>query len=222
MDPATARTRLFLVRHGASRAHDDGVVGGIKGCRGLNETGRAQARALRDRVRAAGEIAPDVVLTSVLPRAIETAEIVGAAFSPAPEPVADCAYCELHPGECDGMTWDDYRDRYGEPTDPDVAMSPGGESLRTFDARVRAATAALLDAYRGRTIVMFTHGGFVSAACCYMLGAPGLADFDRRPFRLEPANTSITEFVTNDDARTTFTLVRYNDAGHLASVPAAS
>lgn len=188
----------------------------------MNDTGRAQAEALRDRLRTTVELVPEVVLTSILPRAIETAQIVGAAFSPAPEPIADCAYCELHPGECDGMTWDEYRGRYGEPSDPDALMSPGGESLRTFDARVRTATAALLDAYRGRTIVMFTHGGFISAACCYMLGAPGLADFDARPFRLEPANTSITEFAANDDGGTTFTLVRYNDAAHVASVPASS
>jgi probable phosphoglycerate mutase len=217
MDPLPARTRLVLVRHGASRAHDEGVVGGPQGCHGLNDAGRAQAAALRDRLRATGELAPDVVLTSILPRAIETAEIVGAAFSPAPEPIADCAYCELHPGECDGMTWDDYRTRYGEPTDPDVLMSPGGESLRTFDARVRAATDALLAEHRGRTVVVFTHGGFISASCCHMLGAPGLADFVRRPFRLEPANTSITEFVANGDG-TTFTLVRYNDVAHVASL----
>jgi probable phosphoglycerate mutase len=219
MDPQPARTRLVLVRHGASRAYDEGVVGGPRGCHGLSDTGRVQASALRDRLRATGELAPDVVLTSILPRAIETAEIVGAAFS-APEPVADCAYCELHPGECDGMTWDEYRTRYGEPTDSDVHMSPGGESLRTFDARVRTATEALLAMYRGRTVVMFTHGGFISAACCYMLGAPGLADAPGRPFRLEPANTSITEFVANRDGATC-TLVRYNDAAHVASLSPA-
>jgi probable phosphoglycerate mutase len=217
MTPERISSRFILIRHGASRAADDGVVGGPKGCRGLNDVGRAQAEALRDRIAASGELAPDVVLTSTLPRAIETAEIVGAAFPIDVEPVADCDYCELHPGDCDGLTWDDYRDRYGEMTDPDVPMSPGGESLRMFDERVRDATAALLDAYRGRSVVMFTHGGYISAACCYMLGAPGLAASDRRPFRLEPVNTSITEFVRKGDRAWTF--LRYNDAAHLAKVP---
>jgi 2,3-bisphosphoglycerate-dependent phosphoglycerate mutase len=217
MPEAGSRTRFTLIRHGESRAHDDGVVGGPRGCRGLNELGRAQAEALRDRIDRTREVSPDVVLTSVLPRAIETAEIVGAAFPMTTDPIADCAYCELHPGECDGLTWDDYRERYGEIADPDVPMSPEGESLRSFDERVRTATNALLHTYRGQSIVVVTHGGFISAACCFMLGAPGLADFDARPFRLQPENTSITEFVSNgDDA--TWTLLRYNDAAHLASM----
>jgi broad specificity phosphatase PhoE len=139
MGDETPRTRLVLIRHGASRAHDDGVVGGSKGCRGLNDLGRAQAEALRDRLLATHELEPDVVLTSVLPRAIETAEIVGAAFASGIELVSDCDYCEIHPGECDGLTWDRFRERYGRVVDdPDQPMSPGGESLRTFDARVRA------------------------------------------------------------------------------------
>jgi broad specificity phosphatase PhoE len=216
MTSETATSRFVLIRHGAARAHDDGVVGGPKGCRGLNDLGRAQAEVLRDRIRETGELAPDVVLTSTLPRAIETAEIVASAFPVAVDPVADCDYCELHPGDCDGLTWDVYRNRYGEMTDPDLPMSPGGESLRTFDERVRAATAALLGRHRGRSVVMFTHGGYIAAACCYMLGAPGLAESHQRPFRLEPVNTSITEFVRNGDGSWTF--LRYNDAAHLAMV----
>jgi probable phosphoglycerate mutase len=214
-------TRLVFVRHGASRAHEDGVVGGPTGCKGLSDIGRSQAEALRDRVMVTGELAPDVVLTSVLPRAIETAEIVSEAFAPGIQIIADCDYCELHPGECDGLTWDAFRERYGNLQDPDVEMSPGGESLRTFDARVRRATASLVDTYAGRTIVMFTHGGFIAAACCSLLGAPGLADRDSRPFRLEPSNTSITAFANVAGGRW-WTLERYNDAAHVASLMLSS
>ena len=90
------------------------------------------------------------------------------AFTSGIEPVSDCDYCEIHPGECDGLTWDRFREQYGRVVDdPDQPMSPGGESLRTFDARVRRATAALLDAHRGRSVVMFTHGGFVTAALLF-------------------------------------------------------
>ena len=222
MGDEAPRTRLVLIRHGASRAHDDGVVGGSKGCRGLNDLGRAQAEALRDRLRATRELEPEVVLTSVLPRAIETAEIVGTAFASGIEPVSDCDYCEIHPGEGDGLTWDRFREQYGRVVDdPDQPMSPGGESLRTFDARVRRATAALLDAHRGRSVVMFTHGGFVTAACCFLLGAPGLADFAIRPFQLDPANTSMTEFSRDADGAP-WTLHRYNDAAHLSAITTPS
>jgi 2,3-bisphosphoglycerate-dependent phosphoglycerate mutase len=211
------RTRLVFVRHGASRAHEDGVVGGPDGCKGLTAVGRAQAEALRDRVIVTDELAPDVVLTSVLPRAIETAEIVSEAFVPGIRTVSDCDYCELHPGVCDGLTWDEFRARYGSMDDPDVEMSPGGESLRTFDARVRRATASLIETYAGQSVVMFTHGGFISAACCYLLGAPGIADRDARSFRLEPSNTSITAFSSIVGGRW-WTLERYNDVAHVASL----
>jgi probable phosphoglycerate mutase len=205
-------TRLVLVRHGESMATVNGVVGGPKGDTGLSPAGRAQALRLRDRLRATGEITPDVVLASVLPRAIETAQLAW----PDADLVTDCDWCELHPGECDGLVWSEYQALYDDaPDDPDRPMSPGGESLRTFDARVRKAVAALIDANAGRTTLLFTHGGFIVAATLHLLGVPGIGELAARSFRLDPKNTSITEFalVEGNDR---WTLERYNDVAHLA------
>jgi phosphohistidine phosphatase len=62
--------RLVLVRHAEAASGEPDEL------RSLTEEGRAQARALGERLRADG-IVPDVVLTSPLPRARETAAALG-------------------------------------------------------------------------------------------------------------------------------------------------
>src|SRR4051794_27890398 len=109
-------TRLFIVRHGHAMCALNSVIGGVKGCTGLSPEGRAQAEKLRNRLLRTNELADaDVLLTSVLPRAIETASIIAPALGKAGEvePKQDCDLCELHPGDADGMTWDAWEERYG-------------------------------------------------------------------------------------------------------------
>src|SRR2546423_14458987 len=131
-------TRIVIVRHGESQCTVDGVIGGDRGCTGLSEAGRKQARLLRDRLLRTGELADtDVVLTSVLPRAIETAEVIApglgrAASLPAKQ---DCDLCELHPGEADGLTWAGDPARYGGVNmggDPCAPMGPGAGGVAGF------------------------------------------------------------------------------------------
>jgi broad specificity phosphatase PhoE len=205
-------TRLVLVRHGQARAGVDDIIGGPTGCKGLTDEGRDQAERLRLRVARDPEFPPDVVLASTLPRAIETAEIVRAGFSDAPELVTDCDYCELHPGECDGLTIEEYTARYGDidNPDPDRPMSPGGESPRAFDTRVRKATAGIVERYENQTVWLFTHGGFVTAATLYLLGAPGI--YEAGSFWLPPKNTSLNVLVSEGEG---WGLERYSDAAHL-------
>jgi broad specificity phosphatase PhoE len=206
-------TTLVLVRHGEARAGVDRVIAGPNGCKGLTERGRRQAMQLRDRLARTAEIVPDVLLASTLPRAIETAAIVAGAF-PKREVATHCDYCELHVGEADGLTVAEYEARYGsiESFDPDHAMSPGGESPRTFDTRVRRATAALVETYRDRTVMLFTHGGFVFASTMFLLEAPGI--HEHRELWHPPENTSLTVLTSRTpDAR--WLLDRYNDVAHL-------
>lgn len=204
--------RVVLVRHGEAHAGVDRIIGGDRGCRGLTETGRSQAAALRDRLLRTNELRPGVVYASTLPRAIETAEIVAEAFPHISEVRRDRSLCEQEPGECDGMHFDDALERYAPDFDHvDAPMSPGGESTREFDARVRAAVDTLLAAHSGETIVVVTHGGFISAATLYAFGAPGLTVV--HPFRLWPSNTSLTEFTASGEPP--WLVHRYNDAAHL-------
>src|SRR5438046_930305 len=127
-------TRVTIIRHGEAQCSVDQIVGGSKGCTGLSMDGRRQAERLRDRLLVTRELAAtDVVLTSVLPRAIETATIISPGLGTGDlEVLEDCDLCELHPGECDGITWAEFGERYGDVdmrADPYVPLSPGGESF---------------------------------------------------------------------------------------------
>ena len=121
--------------------------------------------------------------------------------------------CELRPGECDGWTWTDYVAAYGDPMDdPAAPFSPGGESLVMFDERCRSALDRLTTRYSGASVLMFTHGGFITAACLALMGSGGL--HEDRPFWLDAKHTSITEWIRRspDDK---WSLDRFNDASHL-------
>jgi broad specificity phosphatase PhoE len=121
--------------------------------------------------------------------------------------------CEQVPGICDGMFYPDAVAEYGAALDgPDVAMSPGAESARELDARVRTAVQRLLREHHDQTLLVVSHGGFVGAACMYAVGAPGLADV--YPFRLSPENTSLSTFAPSA-AAPPWLLERFNDAAHL-------
>ena len=212
-------TRVTIIRHGESQCTVDGIVGGTKGCTGLSMGGRQQAERLRDRLLRTRELAAtDVVLTSVLPRAIETARIIGAGLGSGDlEALEDCDLCELHPGECDGMTWAEYGERYGNVNmrdDPYMPISPGGESVATFMARVGGALRRAVDRYECQQIVIVAHGGVIQASFRAFANLPLQTGID-----LEPSNTSLTEWEgdRDDDGTLHWLLVRYNDFAHLSS-----
>ena len=101
-------THLVLVRHGEADCNAQGIVGGHRGCTGLSPLGVAQAEALRARWESSGEMREaSAFYASVLPRAIETAEIIAPALGDLAL-TTDCDLCELHPGESDGMTWEEF------------------------------------------------------------------------------------------------------------------
>src|SRR5262245_34393608 len=104
--------RLVLVRHGDAYAGFEGVVAGHRGCTGLTPLGRQQAEALRDHLAETKRVRADALLVSILPRAIETANIIAPGLGL--EVLGhDCELCEVHPGDADGMTWAEYDVRHG-------------------------------------------------------------------------------------------------------------
>ena len=210
-------TRLFLIRHGESVAQVEGFVSGHDTCRGLSDLGRRQVTALRDRLQRTGEIDADVLLTSILPRAIETAEIIAPAIG-GHEPVQDCDLCEIHPGEGEGLTWDEWRDKYfREDYDPSTPSSPGGESWMGFNERVANALKRYVEEHAGKTIVAAVHGGVIEASISAFMDLPPTHG------KLAPlVNASITEWVHHEPefgARgERWQLVRYNDHAHVAEL----
>jgi hypothetical protein len=118
------RTRLGFVRHGESVHSVDAVVGGRQGCRGLTAAGHEQARELAERL--ADELAADgpvAVYSSVLRRAVETAQPIAAAL--AATVVQDCGLCTWHtPSYADGMPTTRFQADHA---------APGGGVYRLFE-----------------------------------------------------------------------------------------
>jgi 2,3-bisphosphoglycerate-dependent phosphoglycerate mutase len=206
--------RIVLVRHGESVVTVNRMIGGLKSCTGLSPLGHRQAEALGDRLRRTGELAhADAIVVSTMPRAIETAERVAAAL-PDVSLTQDAAWCEHDPGEVDGMTFEDYVQRFGNPDwdDPFATHFPGGESLMAFHDRVRGALARLVAERQGQSVVVVCHGGVIDAAFRTLLQLPLVGGFE-----LHTKNTSLTEV---ERIRNRWKLVRYNDAAHLEGLPA--
>jgi probable phosphoglycerate mutase len=187
-------------------------VGGHKGCSGLSKTGFAQAGKLRERLELTGELAEATALySSVLPRAVQTAVTIAPAVGGNLEILQECSLCELHPGECDGITWDEFDERYGRaelfryPTKP---FSPGGESWEVFVERVRSTVESIAERHQGELVVVASHGGVIEASLVSLLPFGE----QLRPMRLATAYTSMTEWEKDDGG---WRLVRYNDVAHL-------
>jgi probable phosphoglycerate mutase len=214
-DNSPSPTRLMLVRHGESNVTVRQVVGGERTCDGLSPLGVQQAEALRERFERGDEPPVDVVVASTLPRALQTASILAPALGDVPF-VVDDELVEHRPGAADGVRFAEFAARFEvfDPREhPDRPLAPGGESLRAFYERVKVAMAHLVAQYRGSTVCVVCHGGVIDNALRDLLGV-GL----HAPFDLWTVNTSITELrlPPNDDR---WTLLRYNDAAHLAGLP---
>ena len=215
-------TRLFLIRHGESVAQVEQFVSGHDTCRGLSDLGRRQAEALRDRLARTKEIQADVVLTSILPRAIETAQIIAPAIGGG-DALQDCDLCEIHAGEAEGLTWVEFGEKYerGDGWDPNQPAAPGGESWYGFGERVARALERYTAEHSGKTIVAVVHGGIVEHAVSKYLD---LDAAHNRPGHL--INTSITELVYEENqfraGPPRWVLQRFNDAAHVLDLPASS
>lgn len=180
----------------------------------MSPHGVAQAERLRARLAATGEIRPDVLIASSLPRAQETAAILAPALGGLPVRLDDDLH-EMRYGEADGMLLTEYEARFGVPDvyrEPWRPLAPGGEHWVGFVARISAALARITHDHAGQTIVLVCHGGVIEAAFLYFLGLDAAAGAWAGLF---PQNTSITHWVQQAGPAGRWHLQRYNDHLHL-------
>ena len=149
-------TITLLLRHGQTPLSAERRFAGV-GDIELTETGIGQAKLAGERL--AGQGGVDVIVTSPLLRARQTAAEVAAAID-APV-VADDDLRETDFGEWEGLTFAEAQQRWPDEvtawlSDPAVAP-PGGESFAAVGVRVRRALARLLDQYTGDTVVVVSH-----------------------------------------------------------------
>lgn len=217
MSAEYVETRVVLVRHGESTATVQRVIGGPRTCGGLSELGVRQTERLRDRLASTGEIEATRLVASGYPRARRTAELIAPALGLEVE--IDQGFGEHDPGpECDGLTFQEFVDRYGRPdweSDPHAVTFPGGETVAEFHLRVGAAFSRTVQRHAGGTVVIVCHGGVIDALVRTALQSPRTGVFE-----LHTRNTSLTEIVQVRPDR--WRLIRYNDAAHLAGLPVES
>lgn len=204
--------RLILVRHGEAHAGFVGPIAGPRGCAGLTDLGRRQARALRDHLAETKRVRADVLLASVLPRAIETAETIAPGLG-LDVSGHDCDLCEVHTGEVDGMDWSEYNERFGSfdmEVEPDRRFAVGGDSWNSFHERVRGALDRLARDHVDETVVAVCHAGVIMASMRLLLG---IAD-PATSAHLRPTNTGLTEWEF-EPGLDGWILRSYNETDHL-------
>ena len=213
--PEEGATRIVLIRHGEAECNLNHVIGGPKGCTGLSDLGRRQVAALADRLFESGELRQATTLySSVLPRAVETAERLRPVVGPGPTalgPVRQrCDLCEVYPGESDGLEWTELIETHGVPdwdNDPAVPIAPGGESWTSFVARASDGVRAIVREHPGELVVAAVHAGVIEATMIAFLGvAPEI--YRRGWVRIVHASMTEWEWVPSENR---FVLLRFND-----------
>lgn len=204
-------TNLYIIRHGEAVCNVENIVGGRKGCQGLTERGHAQAARLQARL-SQGEIKADLLFASPLPRARQTAEAAAAGLN---LPIIwDEEWEEIRPGEADGLTYAEARERFHVPNRNPVyePFSPGGESWAAFYGRVGTSFTRVLREHEGKNIVIVAHGGIIESSFYYFLQMPPAVG-RRASFWIH--HTSITQWRHGAAYDDRWYLVRFNDVDHL-------
>jgi ribonuclease H / adenosylcobalamin/alpha-ribazole phosphatase len=188
-------TTLVLVRHGATNHSLEKRFSGSGGQDlSLDEVGVAQARAVAQWLRGHGGV--DVLVTSPLARARETAAHAGDVLGLEPEVVDGLR--ETSFGDWDGHTFTEVREKWPAELDAWLSSSatapPGGESFDVVGRRVRRTRDRLIAAYPGKTVVAVTHVTPIKLLVRAALDAPM-----RSIYRMELGPGSITEIAWYPD-----------------------
>ncbi|MEJ5946052.1 histidine phosphatase family protein [Pseudokineococcus basanitobsidens] len=205
---------LLLVRHGRTAANATGVLAGRTPGVELDESGRAQAAALAERLAGVPLAA---VVASPLERTVATARALLAVggTSRRPRPALEEEPRLL---ECDYGSWTGrpLKELAREPHwavvqgHPSAAQFPGGESLRDVQARALAAVRehdARVQAEHGADAVWVavSHGDVIKAVLADALGQH-LDSFQR--VVVDPASVSVVRYTPLRPF-----VVRTNDTG---------
>jgi len=204
-----AYTHLIVIRHGETAWNRERRLQGQIDIP-LNDTGRAQARALAEALT--GEPI-DAVYSSDLGRAMETATPLAQALGLRVR--AEPRLRERCYGALENMTYAEVAEK--RPEDfarwqarvPDFAP-PGGESLREFHERAVEAALSLARRHPGERIAVVAHGGVLD---CLYREATGMTL--EAPRQHELLNASVNR-LRCDSAN--LTLLQWADVSHLEAL----
>lgn len=171
------KTVLGILRHGQTDWNIDFRLQGVTDIP-LNETGIAQARD------AAAVIDPadwDLILTSPLSRARDTAQIV-AEVNGLGDARVETLLLERSFGEAEGLGHEEWKAKYA-----DTNVVPGGESLSELETRANQLLDKLAIEHAGKRVLAVSHGALIRK----LLRIVSAGEFPRDGERLGNASMSI-------------------------------
>ena len=206
-------TQLYLIEHAAAAGYEKGRSTSVDP--GLSAKGIAQAERLRERLATTGEIRGDVLISSPLARARETAEIIAPALGLTAE--LDEQFEEFRLGECEGLSDEEILKMHGGETftldeQPFRRVAPGGDSLAEFRMRICAAFDRVTREYDGKTVVIVCHGRVIETSFVYCLGLAML-----KTWPIHVRGTSITHWgkgAASSGEESLWRLYRHADQAH--------
>jgi broad specificity phosphatase PhoE len=182
------RGTVMLMRHGETDWNREGRVMGRNPVE-LNARGRAQVEAAS---RFAQTIKPDLIVTSPLVRARQSAELMSKGLGGI-EIIEDSAIAEVLYGRWEGMV---YHDLINDPyyveyrKSPIEHPTPGGETIPQVQARGVSAVTRILSDYQNRRILFVSHGDIIRTVLCHFMGLE-LSHFHR--LRIDNASISTVQ-----------------------------
>jgi broad specificity phosphatase PhoE len=199
---------IYYLRHGETEWNTEGRVCGHTDVP-LSDAGRQQACLLAERLKS---LRVDVLYSSPLRRALDTARIVAEAIGHTP--VVDIRLMELNYGEWEGRTFDEIEraDPLGYQAwvaDPGRLAPPRGESGEQLIERAAPFFNLIASRYGEGNVAVVCHKTVGRLFACHILGAP-LANYRRR---VVIDNASLNIFVTGKDG---WRVAALNDTSHLA------
>jgi broad specificity phosphatase PhoE len=181
---------ITLLRHGESVGNAESRWQGQSDFP-LTETGRDQARALAGRWKSENAKF-DLILSSPLVRATETAEIIASALNARVE--TDPLWMERDSGEYSGLTYSERREIFPNPSFINPFEAVGGDGEGDWELFLRAGQALheLLKRSAGRYLVV-SHGGLLNQFMHAVIGIAPHANNAGPRFRF--ANTGFARLV---------------------------
>ena len=161
-------TKVYLVRHGETDYNKRGCYYGWTDC-SLTVEGIEQSKTLR---RSFESIQYDVILSSDLKRATETANIINRGSK---ELITDNRLRELNFGQWEGKNYQEIMIQYAEHwnlwvEDWENATPTGGESFSSMYNRTSECMDEILKIYKDKSIVIVSHNGSLRIIAAYLLG----------------------------------------------------
>ncbi|MGH7815690.1 MAG: histidine phosphatase family protein [Candidatus Binataceae bacterium] len=167
---AGVRGVAILMRHGETAWNREGRVMGRNPV-ALDEHGRAQVEAA---IPFARLIKPELIVTSPLGRARESAEIIATGLGGI-SIIEEPQISEVLYGRWEGKIYDELVEdpEYVRFRESPLAMeTPGGETIAQVQARGAGAVTSAIAANPDQRILFVSHGDIIRTILCHFMGLP--------------------------------------------------